>query len=438
MLKISDNRRFLVHAASGKPFFYLGDTAWELFHRLNREEADLYLENRARKGFTVIQAVVLAELNGLTDPNPYGHAPLHDLDARKPNEDYFKHVDYIVNKATSLGMYTGMLPTWGDKVGVGYGHPPNENVINESNAADYGRFLGKRYRDKNIIWILGGDRLAFGVEEIWRTMARGIKDGDGGRNLMTFHPVGQWHSATWFHNDDWLDFNTCQTGHTMFRENYRDIHADYALSPVKPCLDSEPGYEDHPNGWDPGRGYLNDFHSRNFIYWATFAGACGHTYGCHDIWQMFDYGRNGISSVRHTWKEALDLPGSFQMQHAVKLLMSRPYLTRIPDQGLILSNQAWNLGHMQACRDGTPGTSDSTYLMVYFSNHRETTIRTERIASDQLVHWWFNPRTGEATKVGAIRNEGRMKFTPPTNVLEQDWVLVLDAAPNGYGTPGKA
>ncbi|MBE0656635.1 MAG: DUF4038 domain-containing protein, partial [Bryobacteraceae bacterium] len=70
-LKVSENRRFLV-TESGKPFFYLGDTAWELFHRLDREQATQYLEDRARKGFTVIQAVALAELHGLSDANPYG------------------------------------------------------------------------------------------------------------------------------------------------------------------------------------------------------------------------------------------------------------------------------------------------------------------------------------------------------------------------------
>ena len=83
-LKISPNRRFLVQH-DGTPFFYLGDTAWELFHRLNREEADRYLENRARKGFTVIQAVALAELDGLNTPNAYGHRPLIDNDPAKPD-----------------------------------------------------------------------------------------------------------------------------------------------------------------------------------------------------------------------------------------------------------------------------------------------------------------------------------------------------------------
>src|SRR5687767_15822442 len=117
-LKVSENKRFLVQD-NGKPFFYLGDTAWELFHRLNREEADKYLEDRAKKGFTVIQAAALAELNGLNDPNPYGHKPLVDNDPTKPDvkdgpqNDYWDHVDYIVNKAEKLGLRIGSLPPWG-------------------------------------------------------------------------------------------------------------------------------------------------------------------------------------------------------------------------------------------------------------------------------------------------------------------------------------
>jgi hypothetical protein len=88
-LKISENRRYIQYE-DGRPFFYLGDTAWELFHRLNREEAMQYLTNRERKGFTVIQAVALAQLGGLTVPNPYGDLPLAGKDPAKPNEAYFR------------------------------------------------------------------------------------------------------------------------------------------------------------------------------------------------------------------------------------------------------------------------------------------------------------------------------------------------------------
>ena len=78
-LRVSKNGRYL-EDKTGKPFLYLGCTAWELFHKLNREEATEYLENRKEKGFTVIQAVVLAELDGLRTPNAYGEIPLIDLD----------------------------------------------------------------------------------------------------------------------------------------------------------------------------------------------------------------------------------------------------------------------------------------------------------------------------------------------------------------------
>ena len=117
-LKVSDNHRYLQYE-NGKPFFYLGDTAWELFQRLNREEATQYLTNRSQKGFTVIQAVVLAPADGLTVPNAYGDLPLINGDPTKPNEAYFRHVDFIVNKAEELGMFIGMLPSWGSHWATG-------------------------------------------------------------------------------------------------------------------------------------------------------------------------------------------------------------------------------------------------------------------------------------------------------------------------------
>jgi hypothetical protein len=58
----SSNGRFIVrHVNPNEPFFYLADTAWELFHRLDDAEAETYLRNRADKGFNVIMIVVLAE-----------------------------------------------------------------------------------------------------------------------------------------------------------------------------------------------------------------------------------------------------------------------------------------------------------------------------------------------------------------------------------------
>ncbi|MCB1123259.1 MAG: DUF4038 domain-containing protein, partial [Verrucomicrobiae bacterium] len=155
-LVVSENNRYLAYE-DGTPFFYLGDTAWELLHRTDRKEADMYLEDRAAKGFTVIQAVALAEEEGLREPNSYGHRPLIGLDPSRPDvkpgeqNDYWDHVDYIVDKAESLGMYIGFLPTWGDKWNQKWGVGPE--VFTSENAETYGEFLGKRYGQKSIIWI---------------------------------------------------------------------------------------------------------------------------------------------------------------------------------------------------------------------------------------------------------------------------------------------
>lgn len=68
-LRVSENKRFLV-TEEGTPFFWLADTAWELFHRCDRDEAEMYLKKRASQGFNLVQAVVVAELDGLNTPNP--------------------------------------------------------------------------------------------------------------------------------------------------------------------------------------------------------------------------------------------------------------------------------------------------------------------------------------------------------------------------------
>jgi len=79
--------------------------------------------------------------------------------------------------------------------------------LDKTSAFGYGKFLGSRYRDKPIVWILGGDWFADGVEDIWRSLAAGLAAGDGGTHLKTYHPKSPRSSSQWFHNDAWLDFN---------------------------------------------------------------------------------------------------------------------------------------------------------------------------------------------------------------------------------------
>src|SRR5690606_38269800 len=110
-------------------------------------------------------------------------------------------------------------------------------IFDTDNAEAYGRFLGARYRDASIVWILGGDRIPEDEEDlaIVRAMARGIASGDGGRHLITYHPQGRQSSSRFFHDADWLDFNMHQSGHgSADFHNFEATLADYRLAPAKP------------------------------------------------------------------------------------------------------------------------------------------------------------------------------------------------------------
>ena len=437
-LKISENKRFIV-TADGQPFFWLGDTAWELFHRLTREEAERYLRNRAERRFTVIQAVVLAELDGLGDPNPYGHVPLRNADPTQPIEEYFAHVDWIVAKANELGLYVGMLPTWGDKWNKKWGVGPE--IFTTDNARRYGEWLGARYKGANIIWLLGGDRPveSDAQRDIIRAMARGVREGDGGAHLMTLHPPGGNGSSTWFHDDEWLDFNMRQNGHVPeFTGRYEETRADYERTPVKPVLDGEPIYEDHPVSFDAKKlGHSISGDVRRPLYWNLFTGAFGHTYGHHSVWQMWTPERKPVNNPLMPWFDAIDQPGAAQMQHGRALLESRPFLTRIPDQEVIAPNPIpTSVPGAGRYRFVSTRDAEGTYAMVYAAASRPFAVRMNVITGGKVKAWWFNPRTGEASAIGSFANTGDRTFTPPDTGEMLDWVLVLDDESKGYPPPG--
>jgi len=428
-LKVSDNGHFLQYE-NGNPFFYLADTAWELFHRLTLEEIGFYLDIRKEQGYTVIQSVLISEMNGLRTGNAYGQFPFIDTDPSKPNPDYFEFVHEVIRLARSRKMYMALVPSWGDKIDKAFGIGPE--IFNETNAFAYGKWLGKNFREiPNIIWMNGGDRSGDGRNyAVWNALGEGIKSEDPG-HLMTFHPWGEASSSMWFHHSGWLDFNSCQSGHSMRNyPNYMMIIYDYLRLPAKPCLDAEPRYEEHAVNWKPEEnGIFDDYDVRQAAYWSVFAGACGHTYGAHPVWQMADKKRDPVGFVKLTWIEALTLPGASQMIHLKNLMLSRPYLDRVPDQSLLTSPK---VGDEHIC-----ATRGKNYILTYLPRGGIVEINASTISHSQVNAWWYNPRTGAAEFIGNMDNNSLLSFTSPLSGRFFDWVLVLDDPESRFNIPGK-
>lgn len=437
-LALSANRRYLI-TETGQPFFWLGDTAWELVHRLKRDEIDHYFAARSEQGFNVVQTVALAELDGLRTPNAYGHLPFHDLDPAKPDEGYFQDLDYVVQAAAKHDIYLALLPTWADKVTLAWGAGPV--VFDAAKALSYGHYLANRYLfATNLIWVLGGDRPMHKGDHdwspIWSAMAEGIQAAMGRSALITYHPDGGPDTPTTVHRAPWANFTMIQSGHWAAENPTWDwIEHLYRLDPPKPVLDGEPNYEDHPVApwpkWDPKSGYFRDHSVRKQVYRSVFAGGFGVTYGHHFVWQMFDEGREPVNNGNEQmpWKQAIQRPAAKQMIHLKRLMLSRPFLSRIPDQTLLDMPNGTGGDHIRATRD-----SNGRFAMVYFPNPgMRCRLKVASLAKD-LVGWWFDPQTGKAERFESKIMDRHLEVESPTP--GPDSVLVLDDASKEFAAPG--
>lgn len=439
-LAVSANRRFLM-TADGKPFFWLGDTGWLLLNKLDRKEAEQYLENRSKKGFNVIQVMIL---HTIPEKNIYGRMALINGDIAKPDTtkgnlytdaaqyDYWDHLDYLVGMAEKKGLYLALVPVWGS--------PVKSGKVSPKQAKTYAAFLAKRYRGKtNIIWMNGGDIKGSDSLSVWQNIGQTLRANDPG-HLITFHPRGRTQSSAWFHSAGWLDFNMVQSGHQRYdqdtskkeklhfgEDNWKYIAADYQLKPVKPTIDGEPSYEGIPQGLhDTKQPRWTDADVRRYGYWSVFAGAFGYTYGQNSVMQMHrKEDKESAYGSDELWTSAVNAPGAAQMVHLKELMLSRSFFDRVPDQSLVVADQRKLVP--AAPYDKILATRGKNYMMAYTYTGRDFSLNMGKIPGEKVKASWFNPRTGKTTGFAEILNTGTATFNPPGQKKNgNDWVLIID------------
>jgi hypothetical protein len=424
-LKVSPNGRYFVNQ-DGKPFFYLGDTCWLLFQRLGRGEVDEYLKDRAAKGFTVVQAYVIRGL-GRRHPDGnsslLGEGPFIDRDPTRPNEAFFKNVDHVVNRANELGLVMGLVTAKSWHV---TDHP--EQVFDEKNAYAFGKFLGERYKDNAVMWFPGGDSAPGKYEAVWVAMAKGLKDGSGGSQLVCYHGQGGTSSSTWFHQAGWLDFNSIQSGHHFGSDSFAFVSKDYGLTPAKPTVDMEPAYENHPTG--AGKPRIDAHKVRSQAYSAILAGAAGHGYGALDLFWLYKDGDGPFprSGFRH-WRTALAYEGSTQVGFMRRLFELRPWYKLVPDQSALASDEGQGSDRVVAAR-----AEDGSFVIAYLPTGKAVRLKMGKLSGKSVKAWWYDPREGTWREAGVYPNTGTREFVAPAQGALSDWVLVLDDAAKGYPT----
>ena len=445
--------QYLVHE-NGKPFFWLGNTAWLLPERLNRDEVEYYLTREGEEGYNVEQIQVLD--SNYPTFNVYGQQAFDDsFDMEKFAGNgqsvygYWDHLDYIVDMAERQGIYIAMDCIWGGQV----------KRLTPEKAAKYGRFLGERYKGRpNIIWMIGGDIMGDNGMDSWDALARAIKAADP-NHLMTFHPRGRTTSAWWYNDREWLDFNMFQCGHRRYgqrngdgdytiRDNTEEDNWRYVAMSFgdkeeqiagrevrgarKPVLDGEPSYEDIPQGLhDFSAPRWQDYDVRRYAYWAVFAGSCGHTYGHNSIMQFMRPGLLGSFGAEKAWWDAMKDPGYRQMKYLKRLMLAVPFIEGYNDQTVIVGQNGTRYDRIIATRG-------SDYLFVYNYSGRPMKLDLTKITGKKKNVWLMNPADGTLQFLGEYDSQKEVEFAFDGAYLRgSDRVLIVTDSSKDYFSKGQ-
>ncbi len=385
-IRVSDNGRYFVDQ-DGEPFFWLGDTQWDLFRDFTVEDAVAVMKRRKAQGFSVLQVMATGVGEG-DKANVAGQRPWVEDDPARPNDAYFAGMDAVVREAEKLGLI----------LVIGIYHQVQAARITMANARGYARWIGQRYRGQpHIVWTMY-PKAQMSFLPVLRELAAGLQAADAQgrapRHLITVHPDPSPTSSSFIHDEPWLDFNMNQPCIT-YEKIVEMTRADYARTPAKPTVMAEGGYE----GLEFGR-LQTALEIRKQAYWSHLAGG-HHSYGHQDAWQQ-----------QGQWRRWIDSPGARDLSVYRRVLTSLPrWWAWVPDVGgdLLDGDEGAGLERSVAMR-----SEDGKAALIYVARSGAVRVNVRALTdgSTPQAHW-IDPTTGRRTAVAATSREAFASLATP-------------------------
>jgi hypothetical protein len=332
-VRMSPGRRNLVHA-DGTPMLLVADTAWALPFRATPEQCTGYAQKRASQGFN---AVLLMTLQPDMKPTGTGDRSADcDFDVAFDDlrqgrltrliPEYFQRMDRLV----SILVERGLMPVY-QPVFHGYGWMGGNvagPVLSDEDYARYCRYLVARFGASPAIWLLGGD----GHNKLSSIEAAGreVELCDAYHHPTGLHYCPHGENNVW-QNQDWLDFQWCQTGHNG--EHLQERVADmWRNTPSKAVANGETTYENmgaigKAAGWWQGHEAWSNL---------CAGGTMGVIYGAASLWQW----RLHASEPQHqawahapgkSWRDAMDFEGANYVGLIARIFESLPFADMQPN-----------------------------------------------------------------------------------------------------------
>ena len=255
--------RFLINSTTNKPVFITGDSAWSLITQLDNSDAEVYLSDRASRGFNYIWCAAADNHYQSNAPkNYYGEVPFDGADFTNEDPKYWAHVDYVIRKAASYGITVALDPGFVGLSSPG-GYVASYLRSSDSVMIAFGVFLGDRYREfPNVIWAIGGDvDPQTGVVPKLTALADGIRSRDR-IHLIVAEGHPQSVAADTFAGTTWMDLNWLYS-HTTNAPG--GATSNYSRSPWLPPFEGE--------GWYENATSMTQLQLREEAYWVVLSGA---------------------------------------------------------------------------------------------------------------------------------------------------------------------
>lgn len=403
-----------LYRPDGRPFFYLADAAWDLLATEHAEKIQDYFSVRASQGFSVVQTALVSMKDGTPVRGATGDMPFIAGDWTRPNPAYFDFVQRMVADGNQRGLVLALAPVWFGSASTAQG----DATFTETMARAYGKYLGERFADLDIVWILTAAHNPRDASDrqVSVALAEALKAGDGGRHLMTYLPAAGSSSSDFFHLQPWLAFNEFHSGQQAPNMPVGTFVADgYERNPAKPVLDGTSAFEGYPYDGNVARPVFSPYFVRKLAYQALLSGAAGHTYGQH----------------RHDANATIAMPGSVQVGALRRLFESRPFEKLVPDSRLLV-RRSEDDGESAAIAE------DGSFAFIYSPIGRSVTVDLSRFRGGAVEATRWDPRTGQIEKLGrySTGQPGEFSFGVAEPNRDRDHLLILDAVDAGYPEVG--
>ncbi|MBL0125033.1 MAG: DUF4038 domain-containing protein [Betaproteobacteria bacterium] len=388
-------------AQDGNPFLMHGDAAWSLIVQLKREEVIRYMEDRRRRGFnTLLVNVIEHEVARDAPRNAYGDAPFMAAgDFSKPNEKYFAHVDWVLERAAEHGFLVLLTPAYLGYDGGSEGWYKEVRKAGLERMRMYGRYLGARYRNaKNVIWVHGGD---FNPPDRAGMLAlqEGIHEAAPG-SLHSFHGARGTTARPFLDKDGmWLDLDTV---YTTEKNVVRSSLAAYRASTL-PFIFIEGQYEN---------AGASELIVRTQAFQAMLSGACGQIMGNKPVW-AFD----------PIWEKSLDSHGARSMMRLrAKLEQYRWFDFHPVSNGFLVKGEGANSERAAAAL-----SMDERRVLVYIPTPRTVVIDAKQLKMP-IKTQWIDPAGGPPADGTPILSPSGVDFASPGKNSSGygDWLLVIE------------